>query len=101
MGDTRIFAVLELRSNTMRMGVHRDSLGGSLSLADQVLLLRPEGLNWNLDRVISTLKSRGQTYPSVEAILETLVAEVRPNDHVLIMSNGGFGNIHARLLERL
>jgi len=101
VGDARIFAVLELRSNTMRMGVHRDSLGGSLSLADQVLLLRPEGLNWNLDRVISTLKGRGQTYPSVEAILETLVAEVRPNDHVLIMSNGGFGNIHARLLELL
>ena len=101
VGDARIFAVLELRSNTMRMGVHRDSLGGSLSLADQVLLLRPEGLNWNLDRVISTLKGRGQTYPSVEAILETLVAEARPNDHVLIMSNGGFGNIHARLLERL
>jgi UDP-N-acetylmuramate: L-alanyl-gamma-D-glutamyl-meso-diaminopimelate ligase len=101
VGDARIFAVLELRSNTMRMGVHRDSLGGSLSLADQVLLLRPEGLNWNLDRVISTLKGRGQTYLSVEAILETLVAEARPNDHVLIMSNGGFGNIHARLLERL
>jgi UDP-N-acetylmuramate: L-alanyl-gamma-D-glutamyl-meso-diaminopimelate ligase len=99
--DARIFAVLELRSSTMRMGVHRDSLGGSLSLADQVLLLRPEGLNWNLDRVVSTLKGRGQTYPSVEAILEALVAEVRPNDHVLIMSNGGFGNIHARLLERL
>jgi len=101
VGDARIFAVLELRSSTMRMGVHRDSLGGSLSLADQVLLLRPEGLNWNLDRVISTLKGRGQTYLSVEAILETLVAEARPNDHVLIMSNGGFGNIHARLLERL
>jgi UDP-N-acetylmuramate: L-alanyl-gamma-D-glutamyl-meso-diaminopimelate ligase len=101
MGNARILAVLELRSNTMRMGVHRDTLGGALALADKVLLLRPTDLNWNLDRVTGALEGRGRVYATVEEIIEALAAEARPDDQVLIMSNGGFGNIHARLLERL
>ncbi len=101
VGNARILAVLELRSNTMRMGVHRDTLGGSLALADKVLLLRPTDLNWNLDRVTGSLDGRGRVYATVEEIIEALAAEARPDDQVLIMSNGGFGNIHARLLERL
>ncbi len=101
VGNRRILAVLELRSNTMRMGVHRDSLGGSLTLADRVLLLKPTDLNWNLDRVTSALNGRGEVYASVQEIIDTLAKEAHPDDHVLIMSNGGFDNIHARLLERL
>ncbi len=100
-GNGRILAVLELRSNTMRMGVHRDTLARSLMLADRVLMLKPAELNWNLDRVTGALAGRAQAYPTVEEIIETLAREARPADHVLIMSNGGFGNIHARLLERL
>jgi len=101
VGNARILAVLELRSNTMRMGVHRDTLGAALTLADKVLLLRPVDLNWNLDRVTSALEGRGRVYATVEEIIGALAAEARPEDHVLIMSNGGFGNIHTRLLERL
>jgi UDP-N-acetylmuramate: L-alanyl-gamma-D-glutamyl-meso-diaminopimelate ligase len=101
VGNQRILAVLELRSNTMRMGVHRDTLAGSLILADKVLMLKPSDLNWNLDRVTSALQGRGQAYSSVEEIMEALAKEAQPDDHVVIMSNGGFGNIHARLLERL
>ncbi len=101
VGNRRILAVLELRSNTMRMGVHRDTLAGSLTLADKVLMLKPADLNWNLDRVTGALAGRGQAYSTVEEIIESLVKETRPEDNVLIMSNGGFGNIHARLLERL
>src|SRR6185436_6687455 len=67
VGDARIFAVLELRSNTMRMGVHRDTLAPSLSLADRVLVLKPNGINWNLDRVTAVLQGRGQVLPSVDA----------------------------------
>ena len=99
--NARILAVLELRSNTMRMGVHRDSLGAALSLADRVLMLRPDSLNWSLERVTAALNDRGQVYPSVDAILQALMGAVRDGDHVLIMSNGGFGNIHGQLLERL
>jgi UDP-N-acetylmuramate: L-alanyl-gamma-D-glutamyl-meso-diaminopimelate ligase len=101
VGNQRILAVLELRSNTMRMGVHRDTLAGSLTQADKVLMLKPADLNWNLDRVTGALKGRGQAYTTVEEILVTLAKETQPDDHVLIMSNGGFDNIHARLLERL
>jgi UDP-N-acetylmuramate: L-alanyl-gamma-D-glutamyl-meso-diaminopimelate ligase len=101
VGDARIFAVLELRSNTMRMGVHRDTLASSLSLADRVLLHRPAGVNWNVERVTAALNGRGQALSSVEAILDALSQELRPSDHVLIMSNGGFESIHTRLLERL
>jgi UDP-N-acetylmuramate: L-alanyl-gamma-D-glutamyl-meso-diaminopimelate ligase len=101
VGDARIVAVLELRSNTMHMGVHRDTLAPALSLADSVLLLRPAGINWNLERVTTVLDGRGRVLPSVEAILDTLVPELKASDHVLIMSNGGFENIHARLLDRL
>jgi UDP-N-acetylmuramate: L-alanyl-gamma-D-glutamyl-meso-diaminopimelate ligase len=101
VGDARIVAVLELRSNTMRLGVHRDTLAPAVSLADRVLFLRPNGINWNLDRVTAVLEGRGQVLPTVEAILDTLVQELRPKDHVLIMSNGDFADIHARLLARL
>jgi UDP-N-acetylmuramate: L-alanyl-gamma-D-glutamyl-meso-diaminopimelate ligase len=101
IGNARILAVLELRSNTMRLGVHRDTLAGALAHADRVLVLKPDDLNWNLDRVTGALNGRGLAYPTVEAIIETLIREARPGDHILIMSNGGFGNIHARLLEQL
>jgi UDP-N-acetylmuramate: L-alanyl-gamma-D-glutamyl-meso-diaminopimelate ligase len=101
VGNARILAVLEPRSNTMRIGVHRDTLGPSLALADRVHLLRPADLTWNIERVMRGLEGRGQTHTSVEAILDALEGELRPGDHVLIMSNGGFGGIHARLLDRL
>ncbi len=101
VGNARILAVLELRSNTMRMGVHRDTLAGSLALADQVLMLKPTNINWNVERVTSTLKGYGRVFPTVDAILEALKGDLKPQDHVLIMSNGGFENIHSRLLERL
>jgi UDP-N-acetylmuramate: L-alanyl-gamma-D-glutamyl-meso-diaminopimelate ligase len=101
VGNQRILAVLELRSNTMRMGVHRDTLAGSLVQADKVLMLKPGDLNWNLDRVTGALKGNGQAYATVEEIIATLARETQTDDHVLIMSNGGFDNIHERLLERL
>ncbi|MCR4345771.1 MAG: UDP-N-acetylmuramate:L-alanyl-gamma-D-glutamyl-meso-diaminopimelate ligase [Sulfuricaulis sp.] len=101
VGNARILAVLELRSNTMRMGVHRDTLAGSLVHADKVWMLRPADLNWNLERVTNALQGRGHVYPTVEEIIETLSREARPDDHILIMSNGAFGSIHTRLLEQL
>jgi len=101
VGNARIHAVVEPRSNTMRMGVHRDTLGPSLVLADRVYLLKPADLDWNIERATRPLEGRGRSYESVEAILEALIRDVRAGDHVVIMSNGGFGDIHQRLLERL
>lgn len=100
-GYARIFAVLELRSNSMRMGVHQSALPAALRHADQVLILQPANLAWNLSAAASELDGRGRILPSVETILETLLRELRESDQVLIMSNGDFGGIHAKLLERL
>ena len=100
-GKRRILAVLELRSHTMRSGVHRDALAESLTLADKVLVLKPAGLSWSLEHVTKALAGRAESYDTVEEIIETLAVQVRPDDQVLVMSNGGFDNIHARLIERL
>jgi len=101
VGGQRILAVLEPRSNTMKLGVHRDTLAPALGPADHVLLFRPADLGWDLGAVVQGLNGRGQAYDSVEAIVEALATEARRGDHILIMSNGGFDNIHPRLLARL
>ncbi len=101
VGDARIIAVLEPRSNTMKLGVHRATLAPSLSGADRVLLYRPADIGWDLGAVVAGLSGRGQVYATVQAIIDAVAAEVRAGDHVLVMSNGGFENIHPRLLAEL
>ncbi|MCG3145947.1 MAG: UDP-N-acetylmuramate--L-alanyl-gamma-D-glutamyl-meso-2,6-diaminoheptandioate ligase [Gammaproteobacteria bacterium] len=93
----RIIAVLEPRSNTMKLGVHRQELAHALAGADAALLLRPEGLGWDLSEATRALGSRRQVFGSVEEIIAALAAMVRRGDQILIMSNGGFGGIHQRL----
>ena len=100
-GEERIFAVLEPRSNTMRMGVHADRLASSLWAADTVLVYTPPELGWDADRVFEALGERVRLLQSVADIIDAIAAEARPGDHVLVMSNGGFENIHQRLLEAL
>ncbi len=90
VGQQRIFAILEPRSNTMKMGVHRDSLADSLSQADQVYFYQVGDIDWGMP-----------TFSSVQAIIDEVVKNARPGDQLLVMSNGGFENIHARLLEAL
>lgn len=101
VGNERIIAVLEPRSNTMRMGVHKDSLAPSLELADQVVLYQPAGLGWDLSDVAAALGTRARVLHSIDDIVAHLVSVMRPRDHVLIMSNGGFGGLHERLLRAL
>jgi len=101
VGDARIIAVLEPRSNTMRLGVHAAELPGALTQADRVLVHAPGDLRWEPRKLLAPLGPRCQVLDSVEGVLGALVAEVRPGDQVLIMSNGGFGNIHQRLLDAL
>ena len=97
-GTERLIAVLEPRSNTMKMGVHRQTLGPSLQGADRAFVYAPADLGWD---VAAALDSAAQVYVDMDALLRALDAELRPGDHVLIMSNGAFGGIHGRLLERL
>jgi UDP-N-acetylmuramate: L-alanyl-gamma-D-glutamyl-meso-diaminopimelate ligase len=101
VGKSRIVAVLEARSNTMKMGVHRDTLAPSLALADEVWLFTPPDLGWDTKPLLAALGARGHGVADVNALAEQLANSLRPGDHALIMSNGGFGGLHGKLLTNL
>jgi UDP-N-acetylmuramate: L-alanyl-gamma-D-glutamyl-meso-diaminopimelate ligase len=100
-GGGRIVAVLEPRSNTMRLGVHREELAESLAGADRVWLYQPAGLDWNLDGVAAALGGKARVIADIPDLVAALAAELLAGDRVLVMSNGGFGGLHERLLEAL
>jgi len=101
VGGERIIAVLEPRSNTMRMGVHNRSLAASLELADSVHLFAPADLGWDPVPLFASMGERATFFERVEDIVERVAAEAGPHDHVLVMSNGGFQGIHQKLLDAL
>jgi len=97
----RIVAVLEPRSHTMRMGIHRDTLAPALAGADEVWLYTPADLGWDAGAVVAACGARGHAAADVGTLARELAAAVRAGDHVLIMSNGGFGGLHDKLLAEL
>jgi UDP-N-acetylmuramate: L-alanyl-gamma-D-glutamyl-meso-diaminopimelate ligase len=101
VGGKRIVAVLEPRSATMRMGVHRDTLAPSLAAADAVWMFAPPDLGWDADAVVASLGAKGKLARSMEDLVAGLAGGARAGDQVLIMSNGGFGGLHGKLLEAL
>ncbi|HYD56368.1 MAG TPA: UDP-N-acetylmuramate:L-alanyl-gamma-D-glutamyl-meso-diaminopimelate ligase [Burkholderiales bacterium] len=96
----RVLAVLEPRSNTMKRGVLKDDLPASIASADRVYVYTA-GLGWDAEEVFRPLAGRALCASDLETLVRAVVAEARPGDHVLVMSNGGFGGIHGRLLEAL
>lgn len=100
-GNGKVFAVLEPRSNTMRMGIHKGSLSDSWQQADEICLYQPEGLDWNLADVAQQSKVPATIFSSTDKIIEHLTSKAKSGDHILIMSNGGFEAIHQRLLDAL
>jgi len=101
VGAARILAVLEPRSNTMKLGVHREELAPALESADRVWFLTAPELGWDLPAALAPLGERVRFAADVDALADDLAAQARPGDHVLIMSNGGFGGLHDKLLARL
>ena len=99
--EGRLFAVLEPRSNTMKMGVHRETLGGSLRVADRILLSQPEGVDWSLQDVAAELGERALVASGIDSLVSRLAAEAAAGDTIVLMSNGGFGGIHDKLLAAL
>ena len=97
----RIIAVLEPRSQTMRMGVHRETLAPAFAAADQVWIYAPANLGWNVEPIIASLGERGHLHRDLNALSTDLASSLRPGDQVLVMSNGSFGGLHARLLAAL
>ncbi len=100
VGGARILAVLEPRSNTMKLGVLKDALAGSLADADAVFC-STANLGWDPRGALAPLGARARCIGELDALVAAIARESRPGDHVLIMSNGGFGGIHAKLLAEL
>jgi UDP-N-acetylmuramate: L-alanyl-gamma-D-glutamyl-meso-diaminopimelate ligase len=100
IGGARILAVLEPRSNTMKLGAIKDALPGSLSGADRVFCYAAN-LGWDVAGALAPLGARLMVRDDLAALVRAIVAEARPGDHVLVMSNGGFGGIHGKLLAAL
>jgi UDP-N-acetylmuramate: L-alanyl-gamma-D-glutamyl-meso-diaminopimelate ligase len=101
VGDARIIAVVEPRSNTMKLGVHREQMAPALAGADRIWFLSVPELGWDLAASVAALGARAAFADSVELLVQALAAESRAGDHVLIMSNGGFGGLHDKLLTAL
>ncbi|WP_028111013.1 UDP-N-acetylmuramate:L-alanyl-gamma-D-glutamyl-meso-diaminopimelate ligase [Ferrimonas futtsuensis] len=101
VGFGRVLAVLEPRSNTMKAGVHQHTLATALKDADQAFLLQPEGLEWDMAAAMEEAPVPVTLSPSVEALVATLIEDVRAGDTIVVMSNGGFGGIHGKLLSAL
>lgn len=101
VGSARILVALEPRSNSMRQGAHADALAPSLADADAVIFLHRAELAWDASQVTAALGGRGQTVPTVDAMIDTLRKQVRPGDQVIFMSNGGFEAAPRRFVERL
>lgn len=101
VGNARILAVLEPRSNTMKMGVHKDTLANSWQKADEVYLYEPEGMDWSLVDSVADSNAPTHCFRDVEKIVQGVCNVAQPGDHILVMSNGGFEGIHGRILDAL
>jgi UDP-N-acetylmuramate: L-alanyl-gamma-D-glutamyl-meso-diaminopimelate ligase len=100
-GDGRLLAVLEPRSNTMRLGIHREELARSLRQANAVWLFQPDDLSWDLNDVSAGMIVPVHVSSQLDELVDSIVAEARSGDRLVVMSNGGFGGIHEKLLTAL
>jgi len=101
VGEAPVIAIIEPRSNSMKLGAHRDGLPESVNDADQVIWYAPANLGWDLAATASQCKVPSVVADSLEAIIERVKGQARPGTHVVIMSNGGFGGLHGKLAEAL
>jgi UDP-N-acetylmuramate: L-alanyl-gamma-D-glutamyl-meso-diaminopimelate ligase len=109
VGKARILAVLEPRSNTMKLGVMKAQLPASLEGADTVFAYGAsngkESLGWDLDEVLAPLNrsgvARAKAFDDLNVLVAAVVKEAKPGDHILVMSNGGFGGVHQKILKAL
>ncbi len=100
VGNARILAVLEPRSNTMKLGVMKNALPASLVEADKVFCYSAN-LGWDAKEALQPIANKTVVSEDLTALISAIAEEAQSGDHLLIMSNGGFGGIHAKLLERL
>ena len=99
--EARILAVLEPRSNTMKMGVHKEEIAPSLKDADAVFVYQPETIPWQVSVITDALTQPAKWSANLDELVDAVAREAKSGDHILVMSNGAFGGIHAKLLEKL
>ncbi|WOJ95258.1 UDP-N-acetylmuramate:L-alanyl-gamma-D-glutamyl-meso-diaminopimelate ligase [Congregibacter variabilis] len=97
----RVLAVIEPRSNTMRMGQHRAALAPSTAHADEVFWYQPKALGWSLEDVVDSSPVAATISEDIDELISRIVDQALPKDDVVVMSNGAFGGIHQRLLSAL
>jgi UDP-N-acetylmuramate: L-alanyl-gamma-D-glutamyl-meso-diaminopimelate ligase len=100
VGKSRILAVLEPRSNTMKLGTMKAALPGSLADAEKVFCYAAN-LGWDAAGALATMGDRARTFDNLDALVTAIAKEARDGDQVVVMSNGGFGGIHGKLLAAL
>lgn len=101
VGTEKIIAIIEPRSNTMRMGVHKDALGKSTVDADMVLWYQPANVDWAMDDVVNKSPVPAKLLRDLDELIKTVISLKENNSHLVIMSNGGFGGVHQKLIAAL
>ncbi|MBO2636009.1 UDP-N-acetylmuramate:L-alanyl-gamma-D-glutamyl-meso-diaminopimelate ligase [Shewanella algae] len=101
VGQGKITVVLEPRSNTMKQGVHKDTLANSMALADEAVLYQADNIDWDIAAAMQAAPLPVQVLHDIDEIVARVSGEAKPGDTVLIMSNGGFGGLHQKLLQAL
>lgn len=99
--NRRILAVLEPRSNTMKLGVCKDEIAPSLGRADEVFIYQPEQLPWLVSDVVEKCIQPAHWSSDLDLLVEMITKDIKANDVILVMSNGGFGGIHQRIIDKL
>ncbi|MEZ9775252.1 UDP-N-acetylmuramate:L-alanyl-gamma-D-glutamyl-meso-diaminopimelate ligase [Vibrio sp. 10N.261.54.A5] len=97
----KIIAVLEPRSATMKRGVHKETLADSLKQADSTYLFQPDNIDWSVQDVADACHQPAHVSDDMDAFVAKIVSEAQAGDQILVMSNGGFGGIHQKLLDGL
>ncbi|KLU17356.1 MULTISPECIES: UDP-N-acetylmuramate:L-alanyl-gamma-D-glutamyl-meso-diaminopimelate ligase [Xenorhabdus] len=100
-GMARILAVLEPRSNTMKMGMSKNDIAPSLGRADEVFLYQPTNIPWQVVEIAEQCIQPTRWSADIDTLVKMIVETAQPGDHILVMSNGGFGGIHEKLLAAL
>ncbi|MEH0667162.1 UDP-N-acetylmuramate:L-alanyl-gamma-D-glutamyl-meso-diaminopimelate ligase [Vibrio scophthalmi] len=100
VGQSRILAVLEPRSATMKRGVHKETLAASLQTADEVFLFQPESITWSVSEIAEQCAQPAYVSDDIDELVRNIARHARPGDQILVMSNGGFGGIHDKLLAQ-
>lgn len=101
VGNNRILAVLEPRSNTMKMGIHKDALAPALSAADEVFIFQPDNIPWKVTEIAEKCHQPTITSDNLDTLAKEVAKAAKDGDHILIMSNGSFGGIHKKILDLL